>query len=84
MANRTTLILGEESLAAARQLAGRYGCSVSEAIRRSVVGQRDVELRLTPERRRKRIAALRRLYKLFEGNDPAAEIRRRKAEDKSF
>jgi hypothetical protein len=48
------------------------------------VGQRDVELRLTPERRRKRIAALRRLYKLFEGNDPAAEIRRRKAEDKSF
>jgi hypothetical protein len=84
MAGRTTLVLDEKSRTAARQLAGRYGCSVSEAIRRSVVRQRDAELGLPPERRRRRVAALKRLYDLFEGNDAAAEIRRRKAEDEGF
>ena len=84
MAIRTTLILDEESRAAARQLAGRYGCTVSEAIRRSLVRQRDVELGVPPERRRKRVAALKKLYDLFEGNDPAAEVRRLKAEDDGF
>ena len=84
MAHRTTLLLDEKARAAARQLAGRYGCSVSEAVRRSVVRQRDAELGVPTGRRRQRIATLRRLFELFEGNDPAAEIRRLKAEDEGF
>jgi hypothetical protein len=48
------------------------------------VRQRDAELGLPPERRRKRVAALRRLYDLFKGNDPAADVRRLKAEDEGF
>lgn len=82
--NRTTLVLDEKARAAARQLAGRYGCSVSEAVRRSVVRQRDAELGMTPGRRREREAALRRLFDLFEGNDPREEVGRLKAEDEGF
>lgn len=84
MAHRTTLLLDEKARAAARQLANRYGCSVSEAVRRSVVRQRDAELGLPAGRRRERVIALRRLFELFDGNDPAAEIRRLKAEDEGF
>jgi hypothetical protein len=81
MADRTTLILDERARAAARQLARHHGCSVSEAIRRSVIRQRDVELGVPSARRRGRIRALRRLVELFANNDPAEEIRRLKAED---
>jgi hypothetical protein len=84
MASRTTLVLDEEARAAARELARRYRCSVSEAIRRSVIRQRDAELGVTLERRRGRTQALRRLFKLFEGNDPAEEVRRLKSEDAGF
>ena len=38
---RTTLILDDESRRAARELALRYDCSLSEAIRRAVVLHRD-------------------------------------------
>lgn len=84
MVTRTTLILDEETRAAARQLARRYGCSVSEAIRRSVVRQRDADLGVSAARRRARALVLRRLFGLFADNDPAAEIRRLKAEDEGF
>jgi len=81
---RTTVVLDERTRAAARQLARRYGCSVSEAIRRSVRRQHDVELGASSGRRRERTAALRRLFRLFEDNDPAAEVKRLKAEDEGF
>ena len=84
MSHRTTLVLDEKARAAARQLAGRYGCSVSEAVRRSLVRQRDAELGVPVGRRRERASKLRRLFELFEGNDAGAEIRRLKAEDEGF
>lgn len=84
MANRTTLVLDHKARSAARQLARRYGCSVSEAIRRSVIRNRDTELGIPPGRRRERTTALRRLFDLFDGNDPATEIRRLKAQDEGF
>lgn len=84
MAHRTTLLLDDATRAAARDLAHQYGCSVSEAIRRSVIHQRDVTLGLPPERRAERTRAFRRALKLFDGNDPAAEIRGLKAQDAGF
>lgn len=84
MAHRTTLLLDDVTRAAARDLARRYGCSVSEAIRRSVVHQRDLTVGLPPGRRAERMRALRRAFELFEGNDPAAEIRALKAQDAGF
>jgi hypothetical protein len=84
MASRTTVVLDDEARAAARQLARRYGCSVSEAMRRALIHQRDAEVGVPRERRRERARALRRLFDLFQGNDPAAEIRRLKAEDAGF
>jgi hypothetical protein len=84
MASRTTLVLDEEARRAARQLARRYGCSLSEAMRRALLRQRDADVGVPPERRRERARALRRLFDLFEGNDPASEVRRLKAEDQGF
>jgi hypothetical protein len=84
MASRTTLVLDEKAREAARQLARRYGCSLSEAMRRALIRQRDVELGVPRERRRERVEALRRLFDLFADNDPAAEVRRLKAEDVGF
>jgi len=84
MASRTTLVLDEKARAAARQLARLYRCSVSEAIRRSVVRQRDLAVGVPADRRRQRSRALKRLFSLFEGNDPVREVRRLKAEDEGF
>jgi hypothetical protein len=84
MASRTTLILDDKAREAARQLARRYGCSMSEATRRALIRQRDVELGVPRERRRERAQALRRLFDLFADNDPLAEVRRLKAEDAGF
>ena len=84
MARRTTLILDDEARLAARQLAASYDCSVSEAIRRAVVMQRDAVRGLPPEKRRQRVHTLERLFVLFEGNDPEEEVRRLKAEDEGF
>jgi len=84
MAQRTTLILDDDSKRAARELALRYDCSMSEAIRRAVVKQRDALLGVSVESRRERQKDLERLFDLFEGNDPEAEIRRLKREDAGF
>jgi hypothetical protein len=84
MASRTTLVLDEEARKAARQLARRYGCSLSEAMRRALLRQRDADVGVPPERRRERSRALRRLFDLFEANDPGSEVRRLKAEDRGF
>jgi hypothetical protein len=84
MAPRTTLVLDEDAREAARQLARRYGCSLSEAMRRALVRQRDADVGVPAGRRRERARALRRLFDLFAENDPAAEVRRLKAEDQGF
>lgn len=84
MASRTTLVLDDKAREAARQLARRYGCSLSEATRRALIRQRDVELGIPPERRRERVEALGRLFDLFADNDADAEVRRLKAEDAGF
>lgn len=84
MARRTTLILDTDTREAARQLAGRYDCTMSEAIRRAVQRQRDAVLGLPPENRDARLRSLRRLYELFEGHDADAEVARLKAEDEGF
>jgi len=84
MALRTTLILDDKARHAARQLARRYSCSLSEATRRALIRQRDAELGVPRERRRERVQALRRLFDLFAGNDPLTEVRRLKAEDGGF
>ena len=84
MVSRTTLVLDDKAREAARQLARRYGCSLSEVMRRALVRQRDAELGVPRERRRERVQALRRLFDLFADNDPRAEIRRLKAEDEGF
>lgn len=84
MASRTTLVLDDKARAAARQLARRYGCSMSEATRRALIRQRDAEIGLPRDARRKRAQALRRLFDLFADNDPRAEVRRLKAEDEGF
>jgi hypothetical protein len=81
---RTTLVLDDKAREAVRQLARRYGCSLSEATRRALVSQRDSELGVPRKRRQERVLALRRLFALFEGNDPRAEVRRLKAEDTGF
>ena len=84
MASRTTLVLDDKAREAARQLAHRYGCSLSEATRRALIRQRDVELGVPRERRRERVQALGRLFDLFADNDAEAEVRRLKAEDEGF
>jgi hypothetical protein len=82
--SRTTLVLDDEARAAARQLAHSYGCSFSEAVRRSLIRQRDAELGVSRRRRRARAGALRKLFELMQGNDPAEEVRRLKAQDAGF
>jgi hypothetical protein len=84
MVRRTTLILDEETRLAARQLAASYDCSVSEAIRRAVVQQRDAARGLPLGKRKERVRAIERLFVLFEGHDPDEEIRRLKIEDDGF
>lgn len=81
---RTTLILDEEAGAAARQLAHLYDCSVSEAIRRSVIAQRDTAAGVSRNARKVRMRILARLFELFEGNDAEEEVRRLKLQDEGF
>ena len=84
MAQRTTLILDPETKYAARQLALRYGCSTSEAIRRSVLRHRDSVFGVPAESRNERRKVLDRLFELFEGNDAGEEVDRLKTEDAGF
>jgi hypothetical protein len=82
MAIRTTIVLDEATREAAKQLATAYGCSMSDAIRRAIVLQRDRIAGLSEQRRRLRSDALRKLIELTEGNDPAAEVARLKEQDR--
>jgi len=84
MAHRTTLILDDDTRRAARELAQRYDCTLSEAIRRAVVRHRDAVTGVTREAREERTRALHRLFELFKQNDPEEEVRRLKAEDEGF
>jgi len=81
MVYRTTILLDEGTRKAARELAVRYDCSVSEAIRRAILAQRRQALGVSEERRRERLEAFERLVELFEGHDAEGEIARLKAED---
>jgi len=84
MAQRTTIVLDERTRRAARDLARRYDCSTSEAIRRAIVRQLEVESRPSAAERRRRRDVLKKLFHLFEGTDAAAEVRRLKDEDAGF
>jgi hypothetical protein len=84
MSHRTTLILDPETRQAARQLALRFTCSTSEAIRRAVLHHRDTVFGVPAESRNQRLKVLDRLVKLFDGNDAEEEIRQLKAQDPGF
>ena len=81
MSHRTTIVLDEESRAAARELAATDGCTVSQAIRNAVVAERNRRVSVSPGRVAERERALHRLFELFDGHDAQAEIARLKAED---
>lgn len=84
MYKRTTILLDEDTRAAARQLANQYGCSTSEAIRRAVVRHRDAVFGVPEGSRRDRVKSLERLFELFDGHDAEEEIRRLEAEAEGF
>ncbi len=81
---RTSLLLDDDTRRAARQLALRYGCSVSEAIRRAVVRHRDAMLGVPAHSRKQRMKKLGELFELFEGHDAEEEIRQLKTQDEGF
>ena len=84
MAHRTTLLFDDETRRAAKELALRYDCSTSEAVRRAVVRHRDAVFGISNETRRGRVKTLERLFELFEGHDAEEEIRRLKDQDEGF
>jgi len=84
MSQRTTILLDDETRLAAKELASRYDCSTSEAIRRAVVRHRDAVFAIPLERRQERRRVLEHLFDLFEGHDAEAEVRRLKQEDEGF
>lgn len=77
-------MLDEATHAAARDLARRYRCSVSEAIRRAVLRHHESVLGVSAEAQSARRHVLDRMIGLFDGNDAAAEVARLKREDESF
>lgn len=81
--HRTSILLDERARRAAKELAASYGCSTSEAIRRAVVAQRDAAIGVSDDVRRDRVEALERLFTLFEGHDPAAEVAEIKRQDEA-
>lgn len=84
MAHRTTILLDDESRQAAKQLAVALDVAPAEAIRRAIVAYRDQVAGTSAEFRTRRLAAFRRAVALFEGNDPAAEVRKLKDQDAYF
>ena len=84
MLTRTTIMLDDPARTAARQLAARYDCSVSEAIRRALIRQRDAEVGLPRAKRQERAHTLERLFVLFAGHDAEDEVRRLKEQDEGF
>lgn len=65
---------------AAKELSARLGITPSEAVRRALVSYRELVVGPSPARRRARVAALRKLGRLFDGHDAAEEISALKAE----
>ena len=84
MHKRTTLLLDDETRTAAHELAHRYECSVSEAIRRAVTRHRDATIGIPEARREERVRILGHLFELFDGHDAEDEIRRLKEQDAGF
>ncbi len=84
MNKRTTLLLDSETRTAAHDLAHRYECSVSEAIRRAVLRHRDAIIGIPQSRREERVRILGRLFELFDGHDAEDEVRRLKEQDEGF
>lgn len=81
---RTTVVLDEDARQAARDLAHRYGCSASEAIRRAILHHRDTVFGISEGTRTRRRQVLEDLFALFQDNDPEEEIRRLKSQDEGF
>lgn len=84
MAHRTTLLFDEDTHKAAKELALRYDCSTSEAVRRAVVQHHSTVFGISNQARQERVKALGRLIELFEGHDADEEVRRLKSEDEGF
>jgi hypothetical protein len=81
MVHRTTLLLDNETRAAARELAARFQVSVSEAIRRAIWESHRRERGLSLEDRQRRLKALSELVEAFRGYDPEDELRALAEED---
>jgi len=84
MPARTTVRLDEPSRRTAKTLAAKLNISPSEAVRRALVHYRDEVLGVPAEARRRRTAALDRLFVLFEGHDAAEEVRHLKEQDRHW
>ena len=82
--HRTSLMLDSETQQAARELALRHGCSMSEAIRRAILRHHDTMFGLPAQSRAERRRVLDRLFELFEGHDAEDEVHRLKAQDEGF
>lgn len=78
---RTTIVLDAESRDAARDLAGRWQCSMSEAIRRAIVHQHSAVSGVSASERAERVRALLALAEAFEGHDAETEIAELKRQD---
>jgi hypothetical protein len=84
MLARATVRLDEPSRRVAKTLAAKLDISPSEAVRRALVHYRDEVLGVDAEARRRRVAALDRLFVLFEGHDAAGEVRQLKEQDEHW
>lgn len=83
MRHRTTILLDAESRRTAKELAAKLDVSPSEVIRRALKAYQPMASRVTPELRKKRVQAARRLFRLFAGVDARAEILARRRENES-
>jgi predicted transcriptional regulator len=84
MAHRTTILLDDETRQAAKQLAAALDVTPSEAVRRAIVAYRDQIAGTSGDARERRLRAFERAIDLFDGNDPEAEVRALKEQDKHF
>lgn len=84
MTERTTIVLDPDSRKAAEELAAADRTSMSQAIRRAVVEERNRRLGPGSAQQRRRRQALERLFELFVEHDAAAEIAELKRQDELF
>jgi hypothetical protein len=84
MSDRTTIVLDPRSRRAAEELAAADRISLSEAIRRAVLVERERRLGRGSAEQVQRRQALERLFELFSGHDAEAEIAELKRQDESF